>query len=30
MEQLELWNDTPEPWQRKMERDAHRIAFPRE
>lgn len=30
MKQLELWNDNPEPWQRKMERAAHRIAWPAE
>lgn len=27
-QQLELWNDNPEPWQEKMKRDALAIAFP--
>lgn len=30
MTQLELWNDTPTPWKKRMEDDAFAIAFPDE
>lgn len=29
-QQLELWNDTPESWRKRMEDDAFEIAFPGE
>lgn len=28
--QMELWNDSPVPWQKRMEADAFAIAFPEE